>query len=136
MGLKRQLLDKVKEAYPMFDEKTDWFIIEFEGSGDSFDSFHSFDIGTHQRPQPEDKKFEGDFDTTEHIEFLYEIIKAADVQYNWNDAGTTGRITYQEYDEDGELVVDTLLTYEDSGTVEDDDDPDEGWKFDYKTLEE
>lgn len=121
MGLKQQLLDKVKEEFPVFNQQTDWFAIEFEGSGDNFDSFHSFDIGTHKGPVPEDRKFEGNFDTTKHMEFLYEIIEAAGVQCNWNDAGTTGRITYQELDEDGELVVYTLLTYEDSGTVEDED---------------
>jgi hypothetical protein len=120
MGLKRKLLDAVKESCPNFDETKDWFIIEFEGAGDSFDSFHSFDIGSGEWP-PTDRKFEGKFDTELHNELLYDILQASGVDYNWNNAGTTGKIEYST-NESGELEVTTTLMYEDYGTVNDEDD--------------
>jgi hypothetical protein len=120
MGLKRKLLDAVKESCPNFDETKDWFVIQFEGGGDDFESFRSFDIGSGEW-SPTDRKVEGKFDTGLHNELLYDILQASGVSYNWNNAGTTGKIEYGT-NKPGELEVTTTLMYEDWGTVNDEDD--------------
>lgn len=122
MGLKRQLLDAVKKGYPEFNEETDTFVIDFQGGGDAFDSFSSFEIWREGKWGTE---FEGDFPLDDHFDLLYSIIEASDADYNWNNAGTTGKIAYQEHDLDGGLEVETLLSYESWGSVEDEDE-DEG----------
>ncbi len=53
-----------------------------------------------------------------------DIIDAADVAYNWNDAGTTGNIKYNEDDEQ-ELAVFTLVSNENWGTIYAEDEEDE-----------
>jgi hypothetical protein len=120
MKLKRKLLDAVKESCPTFNEETDWFIIEFEGAGDNFDSFHSFEIGSGDWPQT-DRKVEGQFDTDLHNGLLYDILKASGAEHNWNNAGTIGRIEYSITNPCA-LEVTTSLTFEDYGTIEDSDD--------------
>jgi hypothetical protein len=118
MKLKRRLLDAVKESCPTFDETKDWFIIEFEGAGDSFDSFHSFAIGANFEP------IEGEFDTELHNRLLYDILEASGAEHNWNDAGTIGKIEYNT-NEPNTLQVTTILTFEDYGTVDDDEETNE-----------
>jgi hypothetical protein len=120
MGLKRQLLDAVKESCPNFDETKDWFVIEFEGAGDNFDSFHSFEIGSGDWPQT-DRKVEGVFDTDLHNELLYDILETSGAEHNWNNAGTSGKIEYSA-NQPGVLEVTTTLLFEDYGTVEDEDE--------------
>lgn len=115
MSLKQKLLDVVKAGYPEFDTKQDNFEIEFEGGGDSFGSFYSLYLYRHDDYS---FKFEGDVDLDEQQELLFEILDAADVGYNWNDAGTTGRITFNE-DSEGELNVTTTVSSEYFGSVED-----------------
>jgi len=125
MKLKTQLLDVVKQSFPNFNEETDWFVIEFEGAGDSFDSFHSFEIGTESG-----ESIDGRFDLSEHTELLYQIIEASGAEHNWNNAGTVGKIEYN-VDEDNPaeaLEVKTILTHEDSGMVfNDEPDEDKQW---------
>jgi hypothetical protein len=119
MGLKRQLLDAVKAGYPDFNEETDSFTIEFSGGGDSFDSFSSIYIGRHGEDWRH--KFEGEFSVTDNEDLLFEILEASGVEYNWNNAGTTGRIAYQENDDDGTLSVETVMSFESYGEVEDEE---------------
>lgn len=115
MSLKQKLLDVVKSGYAEFDAEQDYFEIEFEGGGDSFGSFYSFNPYRH-----DDYRFnlEGEVNLDEHQELLFEILDAADVGYNWNNAGTTGLITFN-VDGDGELNVTTTVSEEYFGTVED-----------------
>ena len=119
MGLKQDLLNKVKESYADFNPETDWFYIEFEGAGDSFDSFNDFQIG---RSNDRSFEFVGDFDSTENWDLLFKIIDESGVDYNWNDGGTTGKISYQENDTDGVLEVTTTVFLESWGSLEDDKD--------------
>lgn len=123
MGLKRQLLDAVKAGYPQFNEETDGFVIEFEGSGDSFGSFYTFDIWKGGIGMQE--VLEGSFDLNEHSELLYNIIEASGVDYNWNDVGTRGRISYGKTayggEDDGVLMIDCNLFFESRAYFEDED---------------
>ena len=111
MGLKKQFIEKIKEHYPAFTEAGS-VEIEFCGGGDNFDSFHSISVWSEDW-----KPVEGEWDmnSDEDMDFLFQLLDAADVDYNWNDAGTTGRINY----EDGELRVETTISYESYGEVED-----------------
>jgi hypothetical protein len=120
MGLKKQLLDLVKEHYPTFDAETDGFTIEFEGGGDSFGSFYDFSIFGITDWK---KEFEGpiNFSIEENFDLLYQIIEASGCDYNWNNAGTTGKISYQEDDENGVLNVECVLSYESWGEIEDEE---------------
>ena len=120
MGLKIQLLDLVKAGYADFDETTDGFTIEFEGGGDSFGSFYDFSIFGVSDYR---KEFEGpiNFPIDENFDLLYQIIEASGCDYNWNDAGTTGKIYYQEHDTDGVLNVECVLSYESWGEIEDEE---------------
>lgn len=114
MGLKKQFIEKVKEHYPSFTEEGS-VEIEFCGGGDNFDSFHSISVWSEDA-----KLIEGDWkmESDEDIDFLFGLLEAADVEYNWNDAGTVGRINY----EDGELRVETTVSYDSYGAIEEDDD--------------
>ena len=120
MGLKKQLLDLVKEHYPTFDAETDGFTIEFEGGGDSFGSFYGFSIFGITDLKKEFEKY-AYFSNEENFDLLYQIIEASGCDYNWNDAGTTGKIYYQEHDTDGVLNVECVLSYESWGEIEDDE---------------
>lgn len=117
MGLKRQLLDAVKEGYPEFNEETDAFMIEFRGSGDSFDSFSSIEVYNEGW-----NMLKGSFNLEKYTELLLSILDKSGADYDFNNAGTTGKISYQEYDDDGELNVETLLTYESYGSIADSED--------------
>jgi hypothetical protein len=121
MGLKKQLLDLVKKNYPTFDAETDGFTIEFEGGGDSFGSFYDFNVFGSEDWR---KEFEGpiNFPIDENFDLFYQIIEQSGVDYNWNDAGTTGKIYYQEHDTDGMLNVECTLSYESYGEIEDDEE--------------
>lgn len=124
MGLKRQLLDAVKAGYPQFNEETGGFVIEFEGSGDSFGSFYTFDIWNGDIGMQ--GVLEGSFDLNEHSELLYNIIEASGVDYNWNDVGTQGRISYGKTayvcgENDGVLMIDCNLFFESRAYFEDED---------------
>ncbi len=115
MGLKKQFLEKVKEHYPEFNKETDTIEIEFSGGGDNFDSFHS--ISVYEDWQNERK---GDWNLDDDMDFLFEIIDATGVSYNFNNGGTCGRIRY----EDGELTCETTVSDEYYGELEEDDDDD------------
>ncbi len=118
MGLKKQFLDKVKENYTDFNSETDSVIIEFEGGGDSFDSFYSIEVTRYVSGEGY-KVIDGDWQLNENdnMDFLFEIIDAADVDYSWINAGTRGTIKY----EDGELSVETIVSNECWGTIEDEE---------------
>jgi hypothetical protein len=121
MGLKKQFLEKIKEHYPEFDPETSEVEIEFCGGGDNFDSFHSIYVS--DRKDGKWKELEGEWDMNEDddIDFLFEIIDATGVSYNFNNAGTTGRIRY----EDGELTCETTVSDEYWGELEEDEDEEE-----------
>ena len=55
------------------------------------------------------------------MNLLLDVIDAADVTYNWNDAGTTGNIKYNEESEQ-ELAVYTMVSNEDWGRIEAEED--------------
>jgi hypothetical protein len=54
---------------------------------------------------------------------LFEVLDSADVPYNWNNAGTTGNIKYNE-DGEQELSVYTIVSEENWGEVHEDDEED------------
>lgn len=114
MSIRKRFIEMIKNGYPEFDQENDTIEIEFEGGGDSFGSFHSVYFW------PERK---GELDLTEgdNEKLLLEIIDAAGVTYNWNNAGTTGNIKYNEEDEQ-ELAVFSLVSNEDFGTIYAEDD--------------
>jgi len=114
MSLKRQLLDAVKAGYSDFNEDTDGFSNEFEGSGDSFGSFCSFDIW-----KGGEVVMGGSFDLNEHSELLHSIIDASGVDYNWNDGGTQGKIQYDSHQ--NSLTVETQMIYESWAKLEDEE---------------
>jgi len=109
MSIRKRFIEMIKNGYPEFDQEKDTVEIEFEGGGDSFGSFHYIDIWPSR---------EGDVDLneSENQKLLLEIIDTAGVSYNWNSAGTTGNIKYNEEDEQ-ELAVFTLVSNEDWGTI-------------------
>jgi hypothetical protein len=120
MGLKRQVLDMIKKGVPTFDEENDYFVIDFEGGGDSFDSFHSFDTDA----SGWDADTSSDFIDTA---LLLDVIDASGVEYVFVGGSTSGKIYYSN----GVLEVET--DYQDDYDI-DDDDPDEGWFQDRKEL--
>lgn len=109
MGLKKQFIEKVKEHYPNFTEECS-VEIEFAGGGDNFDSFHSISVWSEDW-----KPIEGDWNMDDDADFLFELLDTAGVDYDWNNAGTTGRINYQ----DGELTVETTVSYDHWGSIDD-----------------
>lgn len=114
MGLKKQFLDRVKENYPEFNAETDSVTINFEGGGDSFDSFYDIEVSRYVSGQGY-KYLEGDWKLNDDMDFLFQLIDAAEVDYSWNDAGTRGSIKY----EDGDLSVETIVSVDYWGTIED-----------------
>ena len=114
MSKKAKLLEIVKEGYPDFNPETDNFEIEFEGGGDNFGSFYGIGI---YRSGDYQFKFEGELDMDKHNDFLFEILDESGCGYNWNNAGTTGRIKYNE-DDDQRLDVETIVSDEYYGEVE------------------
>ena len=114
MGVKKRFIEMVKSGYPEFDPQNDSVEIEFEGGGDSFKSFSYLGIW------PKRDKVEG-FNLDEHWGILFEVLDSASVEYNWNDAGTTGNIKYNE-DGEQELSVYTVVSEEHWGEVHEDDD--------------
>lgn len=120
MGLKKQFLEKIKEHYPEFNAETSEVEIEFCGGGDNFDSFHSIYVSDYKDGKWSEVKGEWDINEDGDIDFLFEIIDATGVSYNFNNAGTTGRIRY----EDGELTCETTVSDEYYGELEEDEDDD------------
>jgi hypothetical protein len=117
MGLKKRFIEMIKSGYSEFDPQNDSVEIEFEGGGDSFGSFSYISIW----PQREGSV---DLSNTENFDLLYELIGESGVFFNWNNAGTTGNIKYNEEGEQ-ELSVYTIVSEESWGGIEDDEDEDE-----------
>jgi hypothetical protein len=122
MSIRKRFIEMVKNGYPEFDQEKDTVEIEFEGGGDDFGSFGYVYIYPNR---------EGgiDLSESENRDLLLEVIDAAGVSYNWNNAGTTGNIKYNEEGEQ-ELAVFTLVSNEDWGTIyaEDEDEETENTK--------
>jgi hypothetical protein len=114
MGVKKRFIEMVKSGYPDFDPQNDSVEIEFEGGGDSFGSFHYMSI------YPNRDKTEG-FNLDNHWDLLFVVLDSAEVGYNWNDAGTTGNIKYNEEGAQ-ELAVYTIMSEEHWGEVHEDED--------------
>jgi len=117
MGVKKRFIEMVKSGYPEFDPQNDTVEIEFEGGGDSFGSFGYIGVW------PSRDKVEG-FNLDDHWDLLFEVLDSADVSYNWNNAGTTGNIKYNEEGEQ-ESSVYTIMSEEYWGEVYEDDDEEE-----------
>ena len=92
MSIRKRFIEMIKNGYPEFDQEKDSVEIEFEGGGDSFGSFHYISIWP-------SREGELDLNQDDNMNILLEVIDAAEVSYNWNDAGTTGNIKYNEEDE-------------------------------------
>ena len=116
MGLKKQFLEKVKEHYPDFDVETGYVEIEFAGGGDNFDSFHYITVDNYIGGKH--SSVEGDWNPDDDMDFLFQIIDETGCEYDFNNAGTSGKIVY----EDGELRVETYVSTEYYGTIEEDDE--------------
>lgn len=116
MGVKKRFIEMVKSGYPEFDPQNDSVEIEFEGGGDSFGSFSYLGVW------PDKERVEG-FNIDDHWDLLFEVLDSADVPYNWNNAGTTGNIKYNE-DGEQELSVYTIVSEENWGEVHEDDEED------------
>ena len=114
MGVKKRFIEMVKSGYPEFDPQNDSVEIEFEGGGDSFGSFSYMGIW------PKRDMLEG-FNLDNHWNLLFEILDSAEVGYDWNNAGTTGNIKYNEQGEQ-ELAVYTIMSEEYWGEVHEDED--------------
>ena len=114
MGVKKRFIEMVKSGYPEFDPQNDSVEIEFEGGGDSFGSFSYMGIW------PKRDMLE-EFNLDNHWDLLFGILDSAEVGYNWNDAGTTGNIKYNEEGEQ-ELAVYTIVSEEHWGEVHEDED--------------
>ena len=112
MGVKKRFIEMVKSGYPEFDPQNDSVEIEFEGGGDSFGSFSYLGVWPNR---------EGSVNMEDHTDLLFEILDASGVGYNWNNAGTTGRITYNE-DVTGGLSVSTVISEEYWGEIEDEEE--------------
>lgn len=109
MGIKKDFIEMVKSGYPEFDPQNDSVEIEFEGGGDSFGSFSYIGVW------PDREKNEN-FNLNDHWDMLFKVLDAADVGYDWNNAGTTGNIKYNENGEQ-ELSVYTIMSEEYWGEV-------------------
>ena len=114
MSIRKRFIEMIKNGYPEFDQEKDSVEIEFEGGGDSFGSFHYISLW------PE-REGELDLNEDDNMNLLLDVIDAADVTYNWNDAGTTGNIKYNEESEQ-ELAVYTMVSNEDWGRIEAEED--------------
>ena len=60
---------------------------------------------------------EGELDADKYSDLLFEILDASGVDYTWINAGTTGRITYNDDVERG-LSVYTTVSEEHWGEIE------------------
>ena len=112
MGLVKRFIEMVQSGYPEFDPQNDSVEIEFEGGGDSFGSFSYLGVWPNR---------EGSVNMEDHTDLLFEILDESGVGYNWNNAGTTGRITYNE-DVTGGLSVSTVISEEYWGEIEDEEE--------------
>jgi hypothetical protein len=114
MGLKKRFIEMVKSGYPEFDPQNDTVEIEFDGGGDSFGSFSYISIWPNR---------EGSIDlyNDENESLLLELLEASGVSYNWNNAGTTGNIKYNENSEQ-ELSVYTVVSEEYWGDIDEEED--------------
>ena len=118
MGVKKRFIEMVKSGYPEFDPQNDSVEIEFEGGGDSFGSFSYMYIHPNR---------EGSVNLDDHIDLLFQILDESGVEYNWNNAGTTGRIEYNMNSEQ-EISVSTIVCEEYWGEInEDGEDDTEIW---------
>lgn len=102
----------VKSGYPEFDSQNDSVDIEFEGGGDSFGSFSYLGIW------PNRDKVDG-FNLDDHWDLLFEVLDLSEVDYSWNNAGTSGNIKYNEQGEQ-ELAVYTIVSEEHWGEIYED----------------
>jgi hypothetical protein len=114
MGVKKRFIEMVKSGYPEFDSQNDSVDIEFEGGGDSFGSFSYLGIW------PNRDKVDG-FNLDDHWDILFEVLDLSEVDYSWNNAGTSGNIKYNEQGEQ-ELAVYTIVSEEHWGEVPEDED--------------
>ena len=132
MSLKRQLLDAIKKDTPEFDETNDYFIIEFEGGGDSFISFSHCEI-----ENSKGEVLESDFNPDEHYELIMEIMDKSGVEYTFLDYGSFCKMSYGG----GEINIDTKspLSFDDSdyskAWQDDWDDEDEARDAYYDDME-
>jgi hypothetical protein len=112
MGIKKSFIEMIKSGYPDFDPQNDTVEIEFEGGGDSFGSFSYVGI----YPQRE-----GVLNLDEHWSFLFQILDESGVEYNWNNAGTSGKIEYNMNSEQ-EITVSTIVSEEYWGEIYEEDE--------------
>jgi len=114
MGIKKRFIEMIQSGYPDFDPQNDTVEIEFDGGGDSFGSFSYISIWP-------DREGSIDLFKEENFQLLYEMIEVSGVDYNWNNAGTTGNIKYNENSEQ-ELTVYTIVSEEYWGEVYEEDE--------------
>jgi hypothetical protein len=112
MGIKKSFIEMIKSGYPDFDPQNDTVEIEFEGGGDSFGSFSYVGI----YPQRE-----GVLNLDDHWSFLFQILDESGVEYNWNNAGTSGKIEYNMNSEQ-EITVSTIVSEEYWGEIYEEDE--------------
>ena len=114
MGIKKNFIEMIKSGYPDFDPQNDTVEIEFEGGGDSFGSFSYIGIYPH-------KHNEGSLDLNDHLNLLFQILDESGVEYNWNNAGTSGKIEYNMNSEQ-EITVSTIVSEEYWGEIYEEDE--------------
>jgi hypothetical protein len=112
MGIKKSFIEMIKSGYPDFDPQNDTVEIEFEGGGESFGSFSYVGI----YPQRE-----GVLNLDDHWSFLFQILDESGVEYNWNNAGTSGKIEYNMNSEQ-EITVSTIVSEEYWGEIYEEDE--------------
>ena len=112
MGIKQNFIVMIKSGYPDFDPQNDTVEIEFEGGGDSFGSFSYVGIYPHR---------EGILNLDDHWSFLFQILDESGVEYNWNNAGTSGKIEYNMNSEQ-EITVSTIVSEEYWGEIYEEDE--------------
>lgn len=112
MGVKKRFIEMIKSGYPSFNPENDSVEIEFEGGGDSFGSFSYISVYPHS---------EGNVNLEDFFDLLMEILYESGVEYNWNNAGTTGTIRYNESNYQ-ELSVYTIVSEEYWGEISEDDE--------------
>jgi hypothetical protein len=122
MGLKQQLLDSVSSHVPTFDPTKHSFTIEFDGGGDSFDSFSFFDTDAPDWNGDNDTSFLDD-------NLLLDIIEQSGVNYMFVSGTTVGNIKYK----DGTLTI--YSSYQ-ADEDYDEEDPELGWEEDTKQFED
>jgi hypothetical protein len=115
MGITKRFVEMIKSGYPEFDPQNDTVEIEFEGGGDSFGSFSYISIWPSR---------EGTLNLDDHYQLLFEILDESGVEYNWNNAGTSGRIEYNTNGEK-EISVSTIVSEEYWGEIYEEDEDEE-----------